>query len=142
MKDKKIRLFLDDIRIPKMSHNETRGLGMQYSNTKDWVIIRDYFDFIDFVKNNFDKIDLISFDHDLACYKDGQEFTGKNAVDYLINFCLDNDKQFPDWYAHTDNTTGRKNIISTILNYLNRIEGKDISNFRYFHNGIVNGKAV
>lgn len=142
MKDKKIRLFLDDIRIPKMSHNETRGLGMQYSNTKDWVIIRDYFDFIDFVKNNFDKIDLISFDHDLACYKDEQEFTGKNAVDYLINFCLDNDKKFPDWYAHTDNTTGRKNIISTILNYLNRIEGKDISNFRYFHNGIVNGKAV
>ncbi len=137
-----IKVFLDDIRVPKMSHNETRGLGMQYSNTKDWVIIRDYFDFIDFVKNNFDKIDLISFDHDLACYKDGQEFTGKNAVDYLINFCLDNDKQFPDWYAHTDNTTGRKNIISTILNYLNRIEGKDISNFRYFHNGIVNGKAV
>ena len=137
-----IKVFLDDIRVPKMSHNETRGLGMQYSNTKDWVIIRDYFDFIDFVKNNFDKIDLISFDHDLACYKDGQEFTGKNAVDYLINFCLDNDKPFPDWYAHTDNTTGRKNIISTILNYLNRIEGKDISNFRYFHNGIVNGKAV
>lgn len=137
-----IKVFLDDIRVPKMSHNETRGLGMQYSNTKDWVIIRDYFDFIDFVKNNFDKIDLISFDHDLACYKDGQEFTGKNAVDYLINFCLDNDKQFPDWYAHTDNTTGRKNIISKILNYLNRIEGKDISNFRYFHNGIVNGKAV
>jgi hypothetical protein len=137
-----IKVFLDDIRVPKMSHNETRGLGMQYSNTKDWVIIRDYFDFIDFVKNNFDKIDLISFDHDLACYKDGQEFTGKNAVDYLINFCLDNDKQFPDWYAHTDNTTGRKNINSTNLNYLNRIEGKDISNFRYFHNGIVNGKAV
>jgi hypothetical protein len=137
-----IKVFLDDIRVPKMSHNETRGLGMQYSNTKDWVIIRDYFDFIDFVKNNFDKIDLISFDHDLACYKDGQEFTGKNAVDYLINFCLDNDKPFPDWYAHTDNTTGRKNIISTILNYLNRIEGKDISNFRYFHNGIVNDKAV
>ena len=48
MKDKKIRLFLDDIRIPKMSHNETKGLGMQYSDTKDWVIIRDYFDFINF----------------------------------------------------------------------------------------------
>jgi hypothetical protein len=137
-----IKVFLDDIRVPKMSHNETRGLGMQYSNTKDWVIIRDYFDFIDFVKNNFDKIDLISFDHDLACYKDGQEFTGKNAVDYLINFCLDNNKQFPDWYAHTDNITGKKNIISTILNYLNRIESKDISDFRYFHNGIVNGKVV
>lgn len=137
-----IKVFLDDIRTPKMSHNETKGLGIQYSDTKDWVIIRDYFDFINFVDNNFDKIDLISFDHDLGCYKDGEEFTGKTAVDYLINYCLDNNKQFPDWYAHTDNTTGRKNIISTILNYLNRVEGKDISNFRYFHNGIVNGKAV
>ena len=135
-------IFLDDIRIPSMSHNVDKGLGMDYSNKDKWVIVRDYFDFIDLVDRHFDEIDLISFDHDLACYKDGVEFTGKSAVDYLIDYCLDNNKKFPDWYAHTDNTSGKRNIIGAILNYINKVEGKDITNFRYYHNGIVNNKPV
>lgn len=80
--------------------------------------------------------------HDLACYKDGEEFTGKTAVDYIINYCLDHDKKFPNWYAHTDNTNGRQNIIGAVLNYLNKVEGVDTSKFRYFHKGIINGLAV
>ena len=137
-----INIFLDDIRIPSMSHNVSKGLGMDYSNKDKWVIVRDYFDFIDLVDKHFDEIDLISFDHDLACYKDGVEYTGKSAVDYLIDYCLDNNKKFPDWYAHTDNTSGKRNIIGAILNYINKVEGKDITNFRYYHNGIVNNKPV
>ena len=135
-------IFLDDIRIPSMSHNVDKGLGMDYSNKDKWTIVRDYFDFIDLVDRHFDEIDLISFDHDLACYKDGVEYTGKSAVDYLIDYCLDNNKKFPDWYAHTDNTSGKRNIIGAILNYINKVEGKDITNFRYYHNGIVNNKPV
>ena len=137
-----MNIFLDDIRIPSMSHNVDKGLGVDYSNKDKWVIVRDYFDFIDLVDNNFDKINLISFDHDLACYKDGVEYTGKSAVDYLIDYCLDNNKKFPDWYAHTDNTSGKRNIIGSVLNYLDKVEGKDIANFRYYHNGIVNNKPV
>lgn len=137
-----MKIFLDDIRIPSMSHNVSKGLGVDYSNKDKWVIVRDYFDFIDLVDKHFDEIDLISFDHDLACYKDGVEFTGKSAVDYLIDYCLDNNKKFPDWYAHTDNTSGKRNIIGAILNYINKVEGKDITNFRYYHNGIVNNKPV
>jgi hypothetical protein len=137
-----MNIFLDDIRIPSMSHNVSKGLGVDYSNKDKWVIVRDYFDFIDLVDKNFDEIDLISFDHDIACYKDGVEYTGKSAVDYLIDYCLDNNKKFPDWYAHTDNTSGKRNIIGAILNYINKVEGKDITNFRYYHNGIVNNKPV
>lgn len=137
-----INIFLDDIRIPSMSHNVSKGLGVDYSGKDKWVIVRDYFDFINLVDKHFDEIGLISFDHDLACYKDGVEFTGKSAVDYLIDYCLDNDKKFPDWYAHTDNTSGKRNIIGAILNYINKVEGKDITNFRYYHNGIVNNKPV
>ena len=137
-----MNIFLDDIRIPSMSHNVSKGLGVDYSDKDKWVIVRDYFDFIDLVDKNFDKIDLISFDHDLACYKDGVEYTGKSAVDYLIDYCLDNHKKFPDWYAHTDNTSGKRNIIGAILNFLDKVEGKDITNFRYYHNGIVNNKPV
>jgi hypothetical protein len=137
-----INIFLDDIRIPSMSHNVSKGLGVDYSDKDKWVIVRDYFDFIDLVDKHFDKIDLISFDHDLACYKDGVEYTGKSAVDYVINYCLDHNKNFPDWYAHTDNTSGKINIIGAVLNFVNKVEGKNITNFRYYNNGIVNNKPV
>ena len=137
-----INIFLDDIRIPSMSHNVSKGLGVDYSDKDKWVIVRDYFDFIDLVDKHFDDIDLISFDHDLACYRDGVEFTGKSAVDYLINYCLDHNKNFPNWYAHTDNTSGKRNIIGAVLNFLDKVEGKNITNFRYYNNGIINNKPV
>ena len=136
-------LFLDDIRTPAMAHNASKGLGLDYSPTEKWVIARDYFEFVKIVSANFYEIELVSFDHDLACVdSDGREWTGKDAADYLINFCLDHNTHFPDWYAHTDNTAGRQNIIGSIKGYLKSIEGKDLLDFRYYHNGIVNGKFV
>ncbi len=137
-----MNLYLDDKRVPSMSNSEGRGLGSAYSSTNKWVIVRDYFEFVDAINNNFDDIDLISFDHDLACYKDGREYTGKDAANFLIDYCLDNNKKFPNWFVHSDNTAGKSNIISIIINYLNRIEGIDTSKFRYQHNGIINGLAV
>ena len=138
-----MNLFLDDIRIPGMAHNAVKGLGLDYLPTNKWVIARDYFEFVDIVNKHFDEIELVSFDHDLACVdKDGKEWTGKDAADYLINYCLDHVKHFPDWYAHTDNTSGRQNIIGAINGYLKVIEGKDLTEFRYYHNGIVNGNFV
>ena len=137
-----MNIFLDDKRIPNMSHSEGRGLGNAYSSESKWIIVRDYFEFVDVVDKNFGNINLVSFDHDLACYKDEQEFTGKNAADYLINYCLDNNKKFPNWYVHSDNTSGKSNIIGAILHYLRVIEGVDTSKFRYYHNGIINGLAV
>jgi hypothetical protein len=138
-----INLFLDDIRIPKMSHNSEKGLGSSFSDKEKWIIVRDFFDFKTIIDNKFDDINIISFDHDLACYdEDGQELTGKTAADYLIQYCLDNDKKFPNWYVHSDNTSGKSNIISVILNYLKVIEGYDTSKFRYFNNGIINEIAV
>lgn len=137
-----MNLFLDDIRIPGVSHNAKKGLGLDYLPTKKWVIVRDYFSFVDIINKHFDEIKLVSFDHDLGCVKDGKEYTGKDAVDYLINYCLDHNKKFPDWYTHTDNTSGRENMIGTITSYLKNVEGKDLSEFRYFHNGIFNDKFV
>jgi hypothetical protein len=137
-----MNLFLDDIRVPNMSHNPNKGLGVDYMSTDNWVIARDYFDFVDIVDKHFDDIKLVSLDHDLACIKDGREWTGKDAADYLVNYCLDNNKKFPSWYAHTDNTSGRQNIIGTITSYLKSVEGYDLSNFRYYHNGILNGNPV
>ncbi len=137
-----MNVFLDDIRVPSMSHNDSKGLGQEYSKIESWKIARDYFEFVDIVNTNFDDIELVSFDHDLACVSGGREYTGKDAADYLINYCLDNNKKFPSWYAHTDNTAGRTNIIGTITSYLKSIEGLDLSDFRYYHSGILKGKFI
>ena len=136
---KKIKVFLDDIRTPFMSHHNGKGLGAEFTN--DWVIARDFDEFVNIIDNNFDNINLISFDHDLACFdENGEELTGKTAVNYVIDYCLDNDKKFPDWYAHTDNTNGKENIVGAIINFLNKVENKDISEFRNYHKGIVLNK--
>lgn len=137
-----MNVYLDDIRIPKMSNSVGRGLGEFYSDSSKWIIIRDYFEFINFIKTNFDEIDLISFDHDLACYENDLEYTGKDAANFIIDYCLDNDKKFPSWFVHSDNTSGKKNIKDLIINYLDKVENVNISNIRYYHNGFINGVAV
>jgi hypothetical protein len=135
-------VFLDDIRTPGMAHNQERGLGTQYGRPDSWTIAKDFFEFTDIVDKNIDKITFVSFDHDLACERGGKEYTGKDAADYLISKCLDLGKDFPDFYVHSDNTSGRQNIISVILNYLKHVEGFDNSDFRYFHKGLINKKPV
>jgi hypothetical protein len=141
---KNIRLFLDDIRSANMAHGPSKGLGSAYSKDSDWTIVRTYDDFVSAVNANFDDIDLISFDHDLACFDaEGNEMTGKTAVDYVIGYCLDNDKPFPkSWYVHSDNTSGRQNIIGAITNYLDKVEGIRYPGFSAYHKGVLNGKPV
>jgi hypothetical protein len=137
-----MNIFLDDIRTPSMSHNSDRGLGDDFSDSKNWIIVRDYFEFVDVVNKHINDIELVSFDHDLANYDSGKEWTGKDAADFLIKKCLDNDIKFPSWYVHSDNTSGRNNIISVILNYLRVIENLDVSKFRYYNKGIYKGKFI
>ena len=133
-----MRIFLDDLRTVGMSHNPQKGLG----EINDFVIVRNDEEFINLVDKHFNEIELVSYDHDLACYRDGQEFTGKTACEYLIDKCLETGKRFPDWYVHSDNTCGRQNIIGLILNYMKSVDGVDISGYKYFHRGFVNGKFV
>ena len=139
-----MKIFLDDIRTPKMAHNEEKGLGLAYSDASMWTIARTYQEFVNIVDANFGRIDMISFDHDLACFgEDGREMTGKSAADYVINKCLDEGAAFPkDWYVHSDNTSGRQNIVGAILNYLDKVEGIDVSGIRKDAKGIVGGKAA
>jgi len=133
-----MKVFIDDLRTVDMSHNSKKGLG----EITDFVIVRNDIDFINLFDNNINDISLVSFDHDLACFKDGNEFTGKTACEYLIDKCIDSGRKFPDWYVHTDNTCGRQNIIGLILGYIKTVDGVDISGYKYFHRGFVNGKFV
>jgi hypothetical protein len=119
-------LYLDDIRRnAEVSHNDTRGLGLNISQSNKWIIARDYSEFIKIINNNFDKIELISFDHDICSFdENGNELTGKDAANYLIDYCMDNRKQLPDWFVHSDNNSGNKNIRQLLINYMFRVENR------------------
>lgn len=119
-------LFLDDKRKdPTIVHNDSRGLGVNFGKSNNWIIARDYHQFIDIIENNFDSIELISFDHDISSYDlDENELTGKDAANFLINYCMDNKKTLPDWFVHSDNTGGNANIRQLLLNYMFRVESR------------------
>ena len=119
-------IFLDDTRIsPRVVHNSDRGLGEGFGKANNWFIVRSYQDFVQAVKDNFDNIQFISFDHDIDSYtKDGSELTGKDAADWLVEYCMDNGKTLPDWFVHSDNTGGNKNIRQLLINYMYRVEGR------------------
>ena len=109
----------------------------------EWLVVKNYDAFVKAILA-FGIPKRVSFDHDLACFDaDGNEMTGKNAVDYVIGYCLDNDKPFPkSWYVHSDNTNGRQNIIGAITNYLDKVEGITYPDFRGYHKGVVDGRPV
>ncbi len=119
-------LYLDDKRSdPTVSHNSERGLGLSVGKSNEWVIARNYDEFVNIINANFDQIDFISFDHDISSYDiDENELTGKDAANYLIEYCLDNNKKLPDWFVHSDNTGGNKNIRQLLANYMYRVEGR------------------
>jgi hypothetical protein len=135
-------LFLDDIRKdPTIVHNNVRGLGPGVGKANNWVIARDYHQFVDILKNNFNHINFISFDHDISSYDiNGKELTGKDAAEFLINYCMDNNKQLPDWFVHSDNTGGNKNIRQLFTNYMYRVEGrldKMVDAYGYVNNKLI-----
>ena len=124
------KLFLDDLRNPK------DGIGLVPSNlnqfywANDWAIVRCYDEFVSYITKN-GLPDFISFDHDLAddhyvAYMELQkghlegsvptEKTGFECAKWLVDFCLDNDGQIPDFIVHSANPVGKKNIESYLAN--------------------------
>lgn len=116
-------IFLDDLRIVEdvswLDYNQT------FSSV---VIFRTYTDF----KNWCDKLFLLdlkdyvfSFDHDLAEFdKDGNEYTGYHAAQYLCNIIMDfnlNPSEL-EWYVHSMNPVGKVNIDSYINNFIKFME--------------------
>ena len=135
-------IFLDDQRKdPTIVHNNVRGLGIRVGKANNWIIARDYQQFVDLIKNNFEKIEFISFDHDISSYDQYQkELTGKDAAHFLIDYCMDNNYILPDWFVHSDNTSGNTNIRQLLSNYMFRIENrisKMVDAYGYFQGNLI-----
>jgi len=124
----KYNLFLDDMRRPK----DVRWIKLP---SVDWCIARSYKDFVETVKK--DGLPMrIAFDHDLADehyaenvrvtekfgdnefqYKKMREKTGYDAAKWLVEYCVEWDKDLPECFIHTLNPIGGLNIKSVLENY-------------------------
>lgn len=133
MKEKKIYLFLDDIRTPI---------------EKEWHVVRNFDEFKEFIDEvGIPAIEVISLDHDLGPsamkeyfnnvspnytldYSNIEEFTGLDCAKYVINKYLDStptsDRSiqkiegivFPVIYTHSANPIGSANIMGYVNNFL------------------------
>lgn len=124
-------VFLDDKReSPLIVHNDKRGMGLNIGKSNEWIYARNYDEFVNLISSNFDQIEFISFDHDIYSWKYIEkngvlipvEKTGRDAAQYVIDFCIDNNKMLPNWFVHSDNSGGNANIRKLLLNYMFRYE--------------------
>jgi hypothetical protein len=130
------KVFLDDIRFPETLFYGNAGnewiLDPLYANNSDWEIVRSYDEFVAFIEKN-GSVDLVSFDHDLhydAYLPENQEGeidydtmevkTGYHAAKWLIQYCKENNVEFPEYRVHSMNPQGRRNIEEVIMKFKNQ----------------------
>jgi hypothetical protein len=115
-------LFLDDIRNPIEAYSYTNYTPF-ISN--EWHIVRTYDEFTQYISDN-GLPDFISFDHDLGeisyntFWNDDtiiEEKTGMDCAKFLIDYCIDNNKTLPQYYVHSMNPVGKRNIINILSNF-------------------------
>ena len=123
-------LFLDDIRIPIQCVSYTHN---PIYSTLDWVIVRNYDEFIKFITENGIP-EVISFDHDLAdehydpdlygsetyneAYDNFEFKTGYNCAKWFIDYIIDNNLSLPKQILiHSMNPAGALNIKSLFDTY-------------------------
>ena len=115
------KIYLDDIRTP---------------TDNDWVVCRDYNEFVDSVTNiGLENIEIISLDHDLGDtaikeyfknvstnyildYNNITEKTGYDCAKWLVDQSMDNSIILPLVLTHSANPIGSANIMGYINNYL------------------------
>jgi hypothetical protein len=116
------KLFLDDIRQPKDACYLVTNPRIYWDD--DWDIVKNYVEFCSWIKRN-GLPGIVSFDHDLADihyevdFNDwndntadqlGVEETGLDCAKWLVEYCLNNGFDLPEYYVHSANPVGRKNI--------------------------------
>ncbi len=120
MRNEKMYLYLDDVRIP------TEG---------NWEVVRNYDEFVAHIKlNGLENYEVISLDHDLGesamqeyytnvkphyelDYKRIDEKTGMDCARFLVAESISKNIPLPQIYVHSANPIGTHNILGYINNY-------------------------
>ena len=106
------KLFLDDVRT----------LSMVYPNDleSDWDIVRNYDDFVNYIKKNGLPI-YISFDNDLGLNKKGQvALDGYAAAKWLV-YDSGLDLRSLKYHVHSANPVAAEQIRGLLNNYLKHL---------------------
>lgn len=101
-------LFLDDNRDP---HDDKFKNFLPHTDYETIHWVKNYTQFALYLEVH-GLPHAISFDHDL-----GKEKSGKDAANFLVEYCMDNDEPLPEFYAHTANPVGERNIMELLFNF-------------------------
>jgi len=129
-----MKVFLDDVRNPKdcIGYMYTRIGSLNPIYLEDWIVVRNYDEFVSVISNNINEITHISFDHDLAdehydpaMYYGVEKYnelagkfiekTGLDCAIWLKEFYLSKSKSLPTMFVHSMNPVGTKNIINVFI---------------------------
>lgn len=106
-------LWLDDIRNPHSADWLMRYAPAYAYGEGEVHWVKRYSEFVDWITEN-GLPDLICFDHDLSdihCNKSTyKEKTGFTCAQWLVDYCIDNDKMIPDFRIQSANPVGKANI--------------------------------
>jgi hypothetical protein len=122
MKTEKMRLYLDDVRIP---------------TAKDWVVVQSHKELVSKIRLfGLENFEVISLDHDLGdqamieYYTNVRnnyelkydnivnEETGMDSAKFLVAESMNKNIPLPQIYVHSANPIGSANIMGYINNYL------------------------
>lgn len=124
-----MKIFLDDVRSPRdCTAYMYKRIGDRDSiYLGDWMVVRNYDEFVDAVKDNIDTITHVSFDHDLSTdhydpsmydddgsyndlYTTFKEKTGYECAKWMKDFYSEKAMDLPTILVHSMNPVGVKNI--------------------------------
>lgn len=133
-------LWLDDMRDP-FTGDWLLQYAPQFAESPDDVIwVKNYDDFADWIEENGLPY-MIAFDHDLgedvakakvamgvskrqARIQKRETKSGFDCAKWLIEYCLDEDKELPHWSVQSANPVGKDNINGLLNNYRKHYEEK------------------
>ena len=115
-------LFLDDERLP---HRVT------WVNLPSgpWVVVRNYKEFCDYISMH-GLPHFVTFDHDLSIEDQNKhpitgvfkEKTGMDCARWLVAYCMNNNRKFPEYEVHSMNVIGKVNIKSYVESFKSTIK--------------------
>lgn len=94
-------LWLDDIRDPHVF-----DITPYIPEPPDFIVwVKSEKEFEEYIVENGIP-EFISFDHDL-----GEGKSGKDAANFLVDYCINNNQSLPAYGSHSSNPVGKENII-------------------------------
>jgi hypothetical protein len=124
-------LWLDDLRNP-LEQEWIRSYAPEFEFSGEIIWVKSYEEFKSWIKKN-GLPDKICFDHDLGedvakesvrngvCKKKARELkklakSGFDCAKWLVDYCIENKFQIPEWNIQSANPVGKENINGLLNN--------------------------